>query len=33
MTEIMNLFHSNNPHYQYLLSAGLRVCTALCAEP
>lgn len=25
MKEIMNLFHSNNPHYQYLLSAGLRV--------
>ena len=27
MKEIMNLFHSNNPHYQYLLSAGLRVRT------
>lgn len=25
MKEIMNLFHVNNSHYQYLLSAGIQV--------
>ena len=29
MKEIKNLFHTNNPHYQYLLSAGIRVRLSL----